>query len=330
MRRAVQIVSIAIWAIAAGKTARATGPQFYYWVDLRRAVLATAEGKKVAAELDAERRHTDEEISRLEQILAGEQRVARKNPTKKAIVLYEEKSSALEDALTAAELRLMAFETSRIHPLAEDVRAVIGALNASNPQFRLLEIDRYAPINVPPECDATDWLLSRLEKPGKKPLGKKAACATKFFMYVDLDRLKVELKVNAPLLGALDALREERLGEISPVSSATVTPASRFERFVRYTELEKDRRERERANEESMAASAAAFIIKTAAPMKQVIFLGAGAEHTMRLSPSCEVTGWLILLEQGRAAIEDVALDCPCVWLNRSGKKIRIAPGCGP
>lgn len=329
MRRAVQIVSIALWAIAADQDARAGGPQFFYWVDVRQVVLATAEGKNVAAELEAERRHTDEELSRLEQALAAEQRIARKNPTRKAIVLYEEKSSALEDALAAAELRLMAFESARIHPLAEDVRAVINALNAANTAQRLLEIDRYAPINVAPECDATAWLLSRLEKPGKKPLAKKSACATKFFMYVDLERLKTEMKANAAALGALEALREERLGEISPVSSATVTPSSRFERFLRYTELEKERRARERAHEASMSAAAAAFITETALPMKQVIFLGAGAEHTMRLSPSCEVTGWLILLEHGRAAIEDVALDCPCVWLNRSGKKVRIARGCG-
>ena len=68
---------------------------------------------------------------------------------------------------------------------------------------------------------------------------------------------------------------------------------------------------------------------KTAAPLKGVLFLAGVNADGSRLTPSCEVTPWMIKLEHGSAVMEDVAHDCKCVWLNRQGTKLRIARGCG-
>jgi Skp family chaperone for outer membrane proteins len=332
MRGPVHIATatIAAFLVCSTTSAVAAPPAKYiYWVDVRRALLGTADGKKVAQELDQERARTDAELSRLERELGEQQQVIRKNPTRVLLGEYEKKAQQLEEALTAAEMRLLAIESTRIQPVMQDVREVIDELNRASKQIQLLEIDRHAPINLPVECDATAWLLARLEKPGKKPLAKRSACSIKFFMYVDVDRLKLEMKATSDKQRELEAVREERLGEIVPVVSSTATPLTRIELFLKYTELQKQRRDREQKSEASMMLTATAFVWKTARPMKGVIFLDAPENGAERLSPSCEVTHWLIELEHGSASMADVARDCKCVWLNREGTKVRIARGCG-
>jgi hypothetical protein len=280
-------------------------PRFAFWVDLRRALLSTKDGKELATEID----RVERELARLEQEIETNTKPERED---------------LDRALTAAETRLLELETKKVQPLAEEVRGIIKSFNDASKDVVILETDHYDPINLARACDATDWLVQRLEKPGKKPIRKRKECAVKFFFYVDIDRLKSEMNATATQRITLESLRDDRLKEISSSTSSL----SRLQMFQRYAEQEKLRRELERRTDARMTLAATAFIIKTAKPMRGVLFLG-DDDHGAKMAPSCDVTNWLIKLEQGGAMMEDVAHDCSCVWLNRTGTKIRIQRGCG-
>jgi Skp family chaperone for outer membrane proteins len=320
------IAALAALAVAWGPLASAAPkpPRYYYFVDVRRAVLSTASGKLVSEELAREDEHTNRDLNERENALAELEKDFLRAPAKSKIAEYDRQSANLEAAVFGAEDRIAQLEMKKVVPLANDVRAVIRELNRTNKYVVLLERDLHVPLNINPLCDATDWLVGRLEKPGKKPLEKRKECAVRFFLYIDVERLKLESKSSAASLGELEKIREERLQEI--VLTSTATPLTRFQLYRRYTEEEDARKIRERALQESMIKTARSLVARTSQRMSGVVFLASNSPE--KLTPSCEVTPWMIHVANGTATADDVARDCPCVWLGPKGAKLRVARDC--
>lgn len=295
-----------------------------YFVDVRRALLSTATGKVLAEELAREQERTHRDLSAREQALGELERDYLREPTKAKIAEYDRHTEQLETALLSAEERVLELEMKRVLPLANDVRGVIADLNHTHKNILLLELGDYVPLNQNKLCDATDWLVGRLEKPGKKILPKHPECSARFFLYADVEKLKAGMKSSAAALDELEQIRERRLQEI--VLTSTATPLTRFQLYRRYTEEEDARKIRERKLHEAMNRRATDLIQRTGAAMNGVLFLA--SRPVDKLAPSCEVTSWLIQLANGTATIDDVALDCPCVWLGPKGGKLRVTRGC--
>ena len=317
------VASYVLAALALAAPRPASESRLIYWVDVERAAVRTKRGQELLAQLEETRARFEEKVKPLEDELTA----LRNAPTERTSPLRRRRENverALEELLAQEEAHLIELEQSGIHPTLETLRATLRSWNEEHPPSVIVALDEYPLANPPTACDATEWLIGAHETGKAKALPAKDECRTRFFLYVDLSRLKYEIKSSEGTQRELEALKKQR----DRTSTATAgEPISRIELFAKYSTEGRERRERERVQEERLRLAALSFIARTAAKLPGIRFVDLQSTDHERLEPSCEVTSWMIELERGAAELADLGGACRCLWLGRTGK-LQIAQDC--
>lgn len=292
---------VALLIAAAGPT-----PVEVYTANLGEAVLATARGKAIAAELGRLERQENAAIRREEQKLS----IRRASMTSKAYAAavdrLAERTKAAAAKLDAEQERLLAPELAK---LTKRMKAA-GAKDAKV----LPAVD--APfIGAPRACDVTAWVTT------DQPLPRSAACRFDWFFYVRFDDVLAKLDVAAKVKARLDAAREHYQKELDASQKALAKarggPGGREAYVARAAQVEAkyaalqrrleadERREQDRLyGRIENAVRGLARRTKGAAWVESID----GASH---LKPSCDVSGYVAELLNGTGEPGGWLASCP-------------------
>jgi Skp family chaperone for outer membrane proteins len=283
-----------------------------YVVDLERAVLATAEGKRIRAQIEKQTLEVERAVHQRKEKLTELKRALEETGEAPARAQYEAEVAELDEWISTEEKKLDDQQAEKLAPILEAMRATVDRVNTERPAFRIVDASVNPVINPNPKCDATPWLSRAYESKKPGPLEGKQECRVGYFFYLDLEKVMKGLDESKRAAERLDAFQRQRQADLEAhqqelrrleIRSQGQGPSGRrdYERArldlaARFTTFQKELADREQAEEKKVRGAANAFVASLAANLHGAMFIDGGAageegdQEIVHLEPHCSMT----------------------------------------
>ena len=295
-----------------------------YTVDLQKAVLATADGRKVKATLERLRRAEEQKIRASEATLENDK--AKLSPAG-----YRARFRDIQTQIEASGARLETEQDRLLAPILARFRTLID--NAQGDKVVVLDVSVEAPIGLDARCDRTTRLVKAYaaKAGGSVDLGPPTdACRAEGFLFVHFDRVINELPESRAALARLDALQEKRQADIELRkrrvqelhAKAQGDPKWRQEAVARAKQLDEtfrayqqELRDAEAKTQSTLYERVERSLVRFSQRHKRYVFVEYFDESPAVQRPkSCEVSAWTVRLVRGQA--DQPALKKLCPWMS--------------
>ncbi|MCK6552029.1 hypothetical protein L6R52_39725 [Myxococcota bacterium] len=297
-------------------SARAAAPDATHvlWADPSRAILATAEGKRLAKILDDARASVEEEVRVREERLARARRELERTGSAEARRAWDDATEALSRFIDAEEARLEALQDERLAPLVARVGAITAKVHDG---AVILDATEHPLVVATAACDATAWLARALDG-AAGPAPRPEVCRAHVLLRIEPRAIAVALGESKRASDRLDGWVRQRQLDLDAKAEAlrrappgVETERRRLELADRYQAHREALAVREREEEVRVAEAVRAEVARVEAELPGARFVEAVEGARPAPIATCEGTRWLVDLVQKTRAATGGPPECP-------------------
>lgn len=302
--------------------APAAPPEQVVWVDVKRAILGTPDGRAAKAKLKRKHELFQREIRGKEQRLIHERQ--KFDPSR-----YDEEVEKIQKEVRQRQEALEKEQQALLEPIVKKMEGLLEAQNARPGGPHVLDVTKQPLVAPPDKCDLTSWLIRAYAAPRIGAPKPTFPCRFEAFVYVDFDRALAGSAAGKAATKKLDAKKAEAQADIDrrqrelremKASAEMSRPAVKQEyeqrrralaqRFARY---QADLRKEEIRTEGALYEKLESAIGKMAKGLPKVLFIEHLEGQKEKLDPRCDATEWAATAVDGKASVASLVEACPVV-----------------